>query len=515
MAFAMTLAAAFFEHVHSNPNALALVGLTTDGSQKFSITRGDLALLVQRTVGAFVTAGLRPGNKVAITLGKTPELAAIHLACSAMGLIAVPLNAALSETELKDVLARADVQLAVTTPEFLYKHATQRSAISSEWWIVDEASSIPGTRRWSEVLNSAKPTSTLPAVLLEKPALLIFTSGTTGQPKGVALTHQNILANLRALIQECWHISEHDRLLHVLPTHHVHGLVLALYGSLYAGCAIVTFDKFDAAQTYKALRDNKITVFMGVPTMYHRLVDLPDAAPIATMRLFTCGSAPLSPETFKQFEQRFGARIVERYGLTETLINTSNPVHGEQKIGSVGKPLYGVAVTLLDPQSQQVVEDQKTGEICVRGDNVFSGYWNDPEITRKAFHNQWFRTGDLGRFDADGYLYISGRLKELIIVGGSNVTPGEVERALEDTPGLAECAVAGAPDPDMGEKIVAFIVARKPHDNSALEIELRKRADERLAPYKRPKVYVFVETLPRNAMGKIERQKLGAALRSK
>jgi malonyl-CoA/methylmalonyl-CoA synthetase len=226
------------------------------------------------------------------------------------------------------------------------------------------------------------------------------------------------------------------------------------------------------------------------------------------MRVFTCGSAPLSPETFRRFQQRFGFTIVERYGLTETAINASNPLRGPCKPGSVGRPLPGVEIGIFNAQTKQLLANGETGEIWVRGPNVFSGYWHNPEATATAFADNWFRTGDLGAFDADGYLSILGRMKELIIVGGTNVTPEEVEAVLETDTGVAECAVVGVPDPDLGERIAAFIVPRSGEDTPTLEKRLREKAEQNLASYKRPRLYHFLAVIPRNAMGKVERSKL-------
>ena len=264
----------------------------------------------------------------------------------------------------------------------------------------------------------------------------------------------------------------------------------------------------------RALDSQRISVFMGVPTMYHRMLDVEDEVSLASMRLFTCGSAPLSVETFRRFEARYGFAPVERYGLTETAINTSNPLHGQQKAGSVGLPLPGVEVRVFDPETRRALDNDQTGELWVRGPNVFSGYWKDAEATAAAFDGDWFRTGDLGAVSDDGYVSILGRMKELIIVGGTNVTPGEVEAVLELESGGARMRgfIAGLPDPDLGEIIAAFVVPRQgdcSHDPATLEApRLRTRVKQDLAPYKRPRRYRFLDEIPRNAMGKVERGKL-------
>jgi malonyl-CoA/methylmalonyl-CoA synthetase len=328
----------------------------------------------------------------------------------------------------------------------------------------------------------------------------------------VGLSQHNIGSNLQALLVDTWRMNEDDRLLHALPPHHLHGLGLGLYGTLYVGNTTVLLDRFDPAVVLRALAPHRISVFMGVPTMYHRMAERMTETgqdfSYDSMRLFISGSAPLSPETFRRFEEQSGFRIVERYGLTETAINTSNPVDGDRRPGTVGRALPGTDVGIFDPQTQEQLANGETGEIWVRGPNVFSGYWHNPEATAAAFCNDWFRTGDLGVLSADGYVSISGRMKELIIVGGTNVTPGEVEVVLEAELGVRECAVAGLPDADLGERVAAFIVPKEDEDTARLEDRLRKRAEQDLAPYKRPRLYCFLSEIPRNAMGKVERGRL-------
>jgi len=331
----------------------------------------------------------------------------------------------------------------------------------------------------------------------DAPALLIFTSGTTGDPKGVPLSRANLAANLSALA-ETWRLGDGERLLHALPAHHVHGLVLALYGSLRAGMPVFLMPRFDAAVALRALADHEIAVFMGVPTMYHRMVRaeaVPERFP--AMRLFVSGSAPLSELDFAEFEQRFGFAPVERYGLSETLIVSSNPLDGARIPGTVGQALPRTDLRLAED-----------GEIEVRGPGVMKGYWRDPETSADCFRDGFFRTGDLGEWHESGHLRICGRKKELIIVGGSNVLPGEVETALAGEPGVDELAAAGVPDPDRGEIVGAFVVAGTGQDEAELEARLRARAEAQLAAYKRPRLYRFLVELPRNAMGKIDRRAL-------
>ena len=410
--------------------------------------------------------GVRPGQRVAIDLPRSPDLLAAHLAVLASGACAVPLNPALRPAERERVLARAEPSCLLDSAE-----------------------------------SAGRPTpARLAPVAAERPALLIFTSGTTGEPKGVPLSLANMEANLEALAST-WQLSEEDRLLHALPAHHVHGLVLALYGSVRLALPIVALPRFDAALCLESIERRGVTVFMGVPTMYHRLVKCPVRAQVAGVRVFISGSAPLSPRDFHAFRGRFGHAPLERYGLSETLIVSSNPLHGERRAGTVGHAL---------PRSE--VRLAPDGEIEVRGAAVMAGYWRDARATAQVFDGSWFRTGDLGEYDLAGYLRISGRKKELIIVGGSNVLPGEVELALGETEGVADLAVAGLPDPDRGEVVAAFVCADPAADPAELEERLRERAEERLAGYKRPRVYRFVDELPRNSMGKVDRRALRSSV---
>lgn len=465
---------------------------------------------------ALRAAGIGPEDRVAVSLGKSSGLVTAHLAILGVGAGVVPLNPALTAREIAAVLQRAEVKLAISHRETISRGPEILGAVRGPWWVVGDTNDLP-----SSITPLTEVLPTTPAGLEpvdrgdDDLALLVFTSGTTGMPKGVGLTHGNVRANLQALLVETWEMRESDRLLHVLPPHHVHGLGLGLYGTLYVGNAAVLLERFDPAVVLRAVGPQRISVFMGVPTMYHRMVEVMDTnqglkskVSLSSMRVFTCGSAPLSPETFRRFREHFNFPIVERYGLTETVINTSNPLRGPWKPGSVGLPVPGVEVGIFDPQTLQRLHNGETGEIWVRGPNVFAGYWNNPEATAPAFHTDWFRTGDLGAIDADGYVAILGRMKELIIVGGSNVTPGEVEAALEPDLGVAECAVVGIPDTDLGERITAFIVPRVGEDTAVLEARLRTTAERDLAPYKRPRAYRFIDTIPRNAMGKVERNKL-------
>jgi malonyl-CoA/methylmalonyl-CoA synthetase len=505
----MNLAQYFWQHLGKDSGRVVLERLEPNGQVAWRQTREALQEEASRWMAALRAAGVGPGDRVALSLGKSSGLVTAHLAVLGVGAGVVPLNPALTVRETEAVLEKAEARLAITHAETVARSPQITSTVYGPWWIVGQEKELPFDTESMNAVLAAQQSGPEPVERRDDDlALLLFTSGTTGTPKGVGLTHGNIRANLQALLVETWEMTEADRLLHALPPHHLHGLGLGLYGALYVGNSTVLLDRFDPAVVLRAFGPHRISVFMGVPTMYHRMLDVEGNFDLSSVRLLTCGSAPLSPETFRRFQERFGFTLVERYGLTETAINTSNPLHGKQKPGSVGLPLPGVEVGIFDPQTLQRLENGETGEIWVRGPNVFRGYWNNPEATAAAFSGDWFRTGDLGAFSEDGYLAILGRMKELIIVGGTNVTPGEVEVVLETDAGVAECAVVGTPDPDLGERITAFIVPRVGEDAAALEQRLRASADKDLAPYKRPHAYRFLDAIPRNAMGKVERNRL-------
>lgn len=512
----MNLVHHFWNQLSHDADRVLFEHLTPSGEIIWRQTRGALLTEASLWMVALRDAGIRPGDRVALSLGKATGLVTAHLAILGVGAGVVPLNPALSAVETEAVLKQAEVKLAITTAATVNRSPEIVTAVNGPWWVAiqdEEPDDIPPhTVALASVLAGYQPGAEPCIGSDDAVALLLFTSGTTGQPKGVGLTHHNIGSNLQSLLVDTWHMSAEDRLLHALPPHHLHGLGLGLYGTLYVGNVAVLLDRFDPVVVLTALARQRISVFMGVPTMYHRMVErmaeLAGDMSYASMRVFISGSAPLSPETFRRFEEQSGFRIVERYGLTETAINTSNPLDGERRPGTVGLALPGVEVGVFDPHAKQPLSPGETGEIWVRGPNVFSGYWNNPEATAAAFCDDWFRTGDLGVLSADHYLSINGRMKELIIVGGTNVTPGEVEAVLETQAGVRECAVAGVPDADLGEKVAAFIVPQADQDATTLEDRLRKRAEQDLAPYKRPRLYRFLAEIPRNSMGKVERGKL-------
>jgi malonyl-CoA/methylmalonyl-CoA synthetase len=338
------------------------------------------------------------------------------------------------------------------------------------------------------------PEPLLDAAGPDDPALIGYTSGTTGAPKGAVLRHGNLLASAAAL-GLAWRWTPRDRLILALPLFHMHGLGVGLHGTLTAGAQVVLRRSFDAGDVYDAIGRHDATLFFGVPTMYARLADTGRLGELAALRLAVSGSAPLPPTLWAAVAEQGGQHILERYGMTETAMNISNPYDGQRRPGTVGFPLPGVEIRLAEP----------TSEIQVRGPNVFRGYWERPEANAAAFDEQgWFFTGDMGALDADGYVRIVGRLKELIISGGYNVYPREVEDVLREHPAVADVAVVGVPSDQWGEQVTAYVVAAESVDTA----DLLAFAAEQLANYKRPKQIHLVDSLPRNALGKVLKHEL-------
>lgn len=435
--------------------------ILSDGS---AISYGALEAGAARAAGLLLTKGVATGDRVALQAEKSPEAVMIYLATLKAGAAFLPLNPAYTAAEVDYFRSDAEPRVFIT----------------------DAAAFIAESER-AEPLARAVPRAASDL------AAIIYTSGTTGRSKGAMLSHGALAANAVAL-HDIWGFSRQDVLLHALPIFHVHGLFVAMHCAFLSGCPMVWLPKFADADVVAALP--KATVMMGVPTFYTRLLANPrfthEAA--AHMRLFISGSAPLLPSTFAEFEQRTGQRILERYGMSEAVIITSNPLHGERIAGSVGYPLPGVELRIAGGE---------TGVIQIRGPSVFSGYWRMPEKTAEEFTaDGWFITGDVGRQDADGRLWISGRAKDLIISGGYNVYPKEIELVVDELPGVVESAVIGVPHPDFGEGVVAVVLGQG--DEASIIAESRRR----LAAYKAPKRVVFVEDLPRNAMGKVQKNLL-------
>ena len=443
-----------------------------------------------RYANLLASRGLKPGDRVAAQIEKGAQAIFLYLGCLRAGLVYLPLNTAYRASEISYFVSDAEPSAAFCQP-------------SARGWFsgvphlleLDDAAGQPG--RFDTL---ARDTNDL--------ACIVYTSGTTGRSKGAMVTHGNLASNARAL-HGYWKFAPGDVLLHCLPLFHVHGLFVALHTALLNASRIILHLKFDAGAVLRALP--RCTVFMGVPTYYVRLLSEPsfDRELCKHMRLFVSGSAPLLAETFGEFSARTGHAILERYGMTETGMNTSNPYDGERRAGTVGFPLPGVEVRVADADDRPL-PDGEIGGIQVRGPNVMSGYWKLPERRDEDFApDGFFRTGDLGRFDADGYLAIVGRAKDLVISGGYNVYPKEIEMLLDEIPGVAESAAFGVPHPDFGEAVTVAIVPKPGAQLSEPDIIAYVKA--RLANYKVPKRVVFVPQLPRNAMGKVLKNELRAA----
>jgi malonyl-CoA/methylmalonyl-CoA synthetase len=459
-----------------------------------------------RIAAALSRCGVVPGDRVAARLEKSPEAVLLYIACLRMGAVYVPINVAATPRELDYLLRDSSPRVAVVPP----REAVALASLSERAGVERlETLGADGAGSLSDLARLSGPTA-IPAEAHPPQAIaaLVYTSGTTGRAKGAMLARANLASNATVLAA-AWRFTAEDVLLHALPLFHVHGLFVAINTALASSSSILLLPKFEARTVLEHL--GEVTVFMGVPTHYARLLKesglTREAA--AHLRLFVSGSAPLAVETHREFLRRTGHSILERYGMTETLMNTSNPLDGERVPGSVGRALPGVALRVADPDADAI------GALEVKGPNVFAGYWNDPGKTREAFTSDgWFRTGDLARIDRDGYVCIAGRLGDLVISGGYNVYPREVEMELDALPGVAESAVFGLPHPDLGEGVTAVIVPAVGEETRLSEEGIIESLRTRLARYKVPRRVLLIAELPRNAMGKVQKSALRATYAS-
>ena len=474
--------------------------LETDAGRRLSYRWLDECSV--RLAGALRTRGVTAGDRVAAQIDKSPEAIALYIACLRLGAIFVPLNTAYTLPELEYFLSDAQPRVAVVRPSALASIAALQTGVQLE---------TLGTAADGSLVELAQdPANTSVPACEGGPdtlAALLYTSGTTGRSKGAMLTRGNLLSNAETLAR-VWQFSANDVLLHALPIFHVHGLFVAINTVLASGSSILFLPRFDADQVLALLP--RATVMMGVPTFYTRLLQSPelDRERVRGMRLFISGSAPLLAETHRQFRERTGHSILERYGMSETLMNTSNPYEGERVPGSVGPPLPGVEIRIAKAETGGALDEPNAiGMIEVRGPNVFKGYWQMPEKTAAEFRTDgFFITGDLGRIDERGYVHIVGRGKDLVITGGYNVYPIEIENEIDALPGVVESAVIGAPHPDFGEAVTAIVVKRP--EASLDEAAVRDALQTRLAKFKVPKRVLFVDELPRNTMGKVQKNLL-------
>ena len=446
-------------------------------------TFGEIDRRANRMARALEARGVGRSDRVCVHLGNCVEFLDLFLACTRLGAIFVPVNVLYREREVAHILGDANPTLTVTAEPAILPQGVASTT-------VDALTSLAAGQQDGRVRARIES---------DHPAAIIYTSGTTGRSKGAVLSHLNLAANAINLIGE-WRISSSDRYLAVLPLFHVHGLANGVCSWLISGCRMRLAARFEHQRALEWFEAFHPTLFFGVPTVYIRLLDFPaDAARRAGehARLFVSGSAPLPAHVFEAFRSRFGHAILERYGMTEALMIASNPYEGERRPGTVGVPLAGVSVHIDGAEADE-------GEVWVRGPTVCASYWNDESGTAAAFTDGWFRTGDIGARSSDGYLTLRGRTTDLIISGGFNVYPRELEEWLLEQPGVREAAVAGAPDDLKGEVVVAYVVTDAPLDEDALRVACARS----FASFKIPRSFIRIDALPRNALGKVQKHLL-------
>jgi len=470
-----------------HPSDIALGGDAPDLPPQ-GVSFDALDLGVRRAVALLQSSGVQPGDVVALQCRRDRAFLELYLGALALGAISLPLNPAYTPRERDWFLSDAQATLAV---------------------LLEPGPGHLAADELRPLLDAQAPAPLPAGPKADDLAVLLYTSGTTGRPKGAMISHANLMATLEAL-HDAWGWSPQDHLLHALPLFHVHGLFVAMLGALWAGARTTWLARFSPGGVLAGLQrvegsTDSCTVFMGVPTFYHRLLAHPEPfGDLSEMRLFTSGSAPLPAATHAAFTARAGHTILERYGMTEVGIVLSNPLEGERRPGAVGFPLPGVRARVAVPGGDQPVGQGQIGEIRIAGPSVVRGYLGRPEATAAALGDGEMRTGDLGRVDADGYFHIVGRMGDMIISGGLNVYPREVEAALLRHPAVAEAAIVGVPHPDWGEQVVGLVVCRSPVGPDELLVHARTE----LAAYKCPKVLLQVEALPRNAMGKVQKHRI-------
>src|ERR1700726_726689 len=477
-----------------DPKRLAIE--TLDGEH---ISYADLIARAGQMANVLVDRGVKPGDRVAAQTEKSVPGLVLYLAAVRAGAVYLPLNTAYTLNELEYFITDAEPSLVVCDPA----KAEGIGAIAAKVGAKVETLSADGRGSLTDAAATASPAFTTVARADDDLAAILYTSGTTGRSKGAMLTHDNLASNSLSLV-DYWRFTDKDVLIHALPIYHTHGLFVASNVTLFARASMIFLPKFHPDLIIKLMA--RSTVLMGVPTFYTRILQNPALNRESTkhMRLFISGSAPLLADTHREWAARTGHAVLERYGMTETNMNTSNPYDGERVAGAVGHPLPGVAVRVTDPETGQVLAPEAIGMIEVKGPNVFKGYWRMPEKTKSEFRDDgFFVTGDLGKIDAKGYVHILGRGKDLVISGGFNVYPKEIESEIDAMPGVIESAVIGVPHADFGEGVTAVVVCDK--NVKVDEASVLNALDGRLAKFKMPKRLIVVDELPRNAMGKVQK----------
>src|SRR5438552_327827 len=469
---------------------------TLDGER---ISYGDLIARAGQTANVLVSSGVKPGDRVAAQTEKSVPGLVLYLAAVRAGAVYLPLNTAYTLNELEYFITDAEPSLVVCDPS----RAEGIGAIARKTGAKVEMLGADGKGSLTEAADKASSEFKTVARTNDDLAAILYTSGTTGRSKGAMLSHDNLASNSLSLV-DYWRFSDKDVLIHALPIYHTHGLFVASNVTLFARASMIFLPKFDPELIIKLMA--RATVLMGVPTFYTRLLQSPALSHGSTehMRLFVSGSAPLLADTHREWAARTGHAVLERYGMTETNMNTSNPYDGERVAGAVGHALPGVILRVTDPETGKELPRESVGMIEVKGPNVFKGYWRMPEKTRAEFRDDgFFITGDLGKIDANGYVHILGRGKDLVISGGFNVYPKEIESEIDAMPGVIESAVIGVPHADFGEGVTAVVVCNK--GAKVDESSVLKALDGRLAKFKMPKRVIVVDELPRNAMGKVQK----------
>ncbi|MBV9982780.1 malonyl-CoA synthase [Bradyrhizobium sp.] len=483
-----------------DPNRIAI---ETQGGRHISY--GELIARAGQIANVLVSRGVKVGDRVAVQVEKSVENLVLYLATVRAGAVYLPLNTAYTLNELDYFITDSEPSLVVCDPA----KAEGIAAIAAKVKAKVETLGPNGKGSLTDAADQASPVFETVARGNDDLAAILYTSGTTGRSKGAMLSHDNLASNSKTLV-DYWRFTDKDVLIHALPIYHTHGLFVASNVTLFARAAMIFLPRLDPDLIIKLMA--RSTVLMGVPTFYTRLLQNPALSKETTrhMRLFVSGSAPLLADTHREWSARTGHAVLERYGMTETNMNTSNPYDGERVPGAVGYPLPGISVRVTDPETGKEVARENIGMIEVKGPNVFKGYWRMPEKTKSEFRDDgFFITGDLGKIDDKGYVHILGRGKDLVISGGFNVYPKEIESEIDAMPGVVESAVIGVPHADFGEGVTAVVVCHR--DAGVSEASVLQGLDGRLAKFKMPKRVFIVDELPRNTMGKVQKNVLREA----
>ncbi len=470
------------------------------------VTFNEIDLIGNKVANAFQELGIIKGDRVAQFLPNCLELVYSIVGNFKNGSIVVPMNANFKEQEIEHILNDSGAKAIITDKERLSVVENIKSKLPELKHIILIDEKKEDTLNFHELIKNIPNNKSNAIIKDEDHSIIFYTSGTTGKPKGAALTNLNLTSGIKALVQT-WKWTKEDIFLLTLPLYHIHGIGVALCGALSVGNFTILMKKFDASDVLETMQKRKVTLFMGVPTMYYKLLEVDgiEKYDLSSMRLFVSGSAPLSKDLFYQLKKILGHEILERAGMSETMMNFSNPYDGERIPGSVGPCLPGVKVKIVDKNFNEVSADTE-GEILLKGPNVFHGYWNKEKFNREIFKDGWFITGDTGKIDEKGYVYIIGRSKDVIISGGINIYPREIEDVIESMPQVRECAVVGIPDKEFGESVKAYVILNP--GKKLAEEDVVAYCKEKLASFKKPKYVEFLDALPKNTMGKILKEEL-------